>query len=327
MRIRSMMRRAAEAPANLFWGAVERIGGRGEPPPIQSVDAESRTQVDRYWSEHTVNSVPFKTARQSRKYLEWRSNAYPLFAEFMELYKGHDGEVVLDYGCGPGNDLVGFAIHTGAKKIIGIDISEKALNLARGRLALHGVEPGRVELIHSADSVSTLPLGDASVDYVHCAGVLQHTSSPETLVGEFYRVMRPGSRASVMVYNRDSVWLHLYTAYQRIILEGAFEGMDAYEAFSKNVDGVGCPLARCYGERDFVSMCERAGFRAEYVGGYYSDTELAALAEHKEAALRDDRLAEEHKSFIRELVTDERGFAKYRGKHAGIGGVYRLYKA
>jgi ubiquinone/menaquinone biosynthesis C-methylase UbiE len=290
------------------------------------VGAERTTAVDRYWGEHTVNSVPFKTARESRKYLEWRSSAYPLFAEFMRLREEHDGEVVLDYGCGPGDDLVGFAIYTRAKKIIGVDISAKALNLARGRLALHRVEPGRVELIHSADSVQTIPLGDASVDYVHCAGVLQHTSNPRALLGEFYRVLRPDSHACVMVYNRDSVWLHLYTAYQKMIVEGEFPGMDAYEAFSKNVDGVGCPLARCYRAEEFVSMCEEAGFRAEYVGGYLSDTELRALERLRAEALRDERLAEEHKSFIKDLATDERGFPLYRGKHAGVGGVYRLHK-
>ena len=27
-----------------------------------------------------------------------------------------------------------------------------------------------------------------------------------------------------MVYNRDSVWLHLYTAYERMIRDAAFDG-------------------------------------------------------------------------------------------------------
>lgn len=326
MGIQRVINGAVAASTNLFWGAVESLRGRGQPPSIKSVDAESLTQVDRYWSRHTVNSAPFKTAHQSRKYLEWRSKAYPLFAEFMQLYNDHDDQVVLDYGCGPGNDLVGFAIYTRAKRIVGVDISEKALNLARGRLALHRVEPDRVELIHSADSVSTIPLADGSVDYVHCAGVLQHTSNPESLLREFYRVLRPNSRACIMVYNRDSLWLHLYTAYQKIILENAFPGMDAFEAFSKNVDGVGCPLARCYGPQDFISMCNEKGFQTEYIGGYFSDAELDTFKKYEGQALNDERLADEHKNFIKELVRDERGFPKYKGKHAGVGGVYRLHK-
>jgi hypothetical protein len=28
----------------------------------------------------------------------------------------------LDYGCGPGNDVVGFLLHTNAKQVIGMDV-------------------------------------------------------------------------------------------------------------------------------------------------------------------------------------------------------------
>ena len=44
---------------------------------------------------------------------------YPLFREFAHPWGDHDGEVVLDYGCGPGNDVTGFLLHTKAKRVIG----------------------------------------------------------------------------------------------------------------------------------------------------------------------------------------------------------------
>src|SRR5215475_4593523 len=103
---------------------------------IKQLTNTSLTPVDVYWGEHTVNSVPFKTADESLKYLQWRSEQYPAFHEFMQLYGNHDDQVVLDYGCGPGNDLVGFLVYTNAKEVIGIDVSEKALGLAMQRLAL-----------------------------------------------------------------------------------------------------------------------------------------------------------------------------------------------
>ena len=55
------------------------------------------------------------------------------------MWGEHDGEVILDYGCGPGNDLVGYALYTGARRIVGVDVSPRALELARDRLALHGI--------------------------------------------------------------------------------------------------------------------------------------------------------------------------------------------
>jgi ubiquinone/menaquinone biosynthesis C-methylase UbiE len=293
---------------------------------IQRVDYRETTAVDSYWGQHTVNSNRFKNVEKSLKYLEWRFTEYPLFRELMDLYGRHDNEVVLDYGCGPGNDLVGFLVHTRAKKVIGIDVSWKALHLARTRLALHGVEPGRLDLIQVTDSAPGIPLEEESVDYIYCEGVLHHVSHPHTILKEFNRVLKRGSSACIMVYNRNSLWLHLYTAYQKMILENAFPGMDLLEAFSKNTDGQQCPIARCYAPGEFMAMCRDAHFYVEYAGGYFSSYELKLWQDLGEKALRDDRLGTEQKQFLSSLNKDQDGYPRYKGKHAGIGGVYRLRK-
>jgi ubiquinone/menaquinone biosynthesis C-methylase UbiE len=266
-----------------------------------------------------------KTAHQSEKYLEWRFSINPLFKELMGLWGNHDNDVILDYGCGPGSDLVGFLAFTNAKKVIGIDVSEKALRFASRRLALHRVNLNRVELIHTSDSANTIPIVDNSVDYIYCEGVLHHTSKPEALLKEFYRVLKPGAQACIMVYNRDSMWIRLGVAYHVQILERKHMGLTPYQAFEKEAD-CGAPIARCYKAHEFISICKDAGFGAEYVGGYFSELELNLLKKYWQSALQDKRLGEEHKDFLRNLTFDERGFPKYEGKHAGIGGVYRLYK-
>jgi SAM-dependent methyltransferase len=180
-------------------------------------------------------------------------------------------------------------------------------------------------LIQTTDEASTIPLEGNSVDFINCQGVLQHASHPERVLREFYRVMKPHARAVVMVYNRDSLWLHLYTAYQCLVLQDAFPGMNAYEAFNRNVDGIACPIARAYAERDFRSLCQEVGFTVDYVGGYLAETEMASLERYHASALQDARLQDEHKQFLRNLTYDRSGYPLYKGKHAGIGGVYRLY--
>jgi ubiquinone/menaquinone biosynthesis C-methylase UbiE len=299
------------------------------PTLLRSLTSRARggNPVDAYWNEHTVNSTPFQSAEESLRYLEWRFEEYPLFREFMGLYGRHDGEVVLDYGCGPGNDLVGFLVHTAARKVIGLDVSAKALALARQRLALHAPDPARVELIQVTDASPAVPLPADCADYVYCEGVLQHTSNPAAILAEFHRILRPGGRACVMVYNRDSLWLHLYTAYVKQILEGAFAGLPIEEAFARNTDGQACPIARCYAGEEFAALCRGAGFAAEFVGGYLSRWELTCLGRFGRQALEDDRLPAEHRAFLRELTHDPTGYPVYRGKHAGVGGVYRLAKA
>ncbi len=317
--------------ADLFWSVTGKLSTPGPKPAITTLRSEETTEVDSFWGAHTVDTTQFKSALQSKKHLVWRASLYPLFTELMNLYGTHDNQVVLDYGCGPGNDLVGYCIYTKARKIIGIDISAKALAMAQHRLSLHRVDPDRVELICSADTATTIPLADNSVDYLQCLGVLHHTSHPEALLQEFARVLKPGAEARVMVYNRDSVWLHLYVAYERLVLQDAFPGNDAYEIFHRTVDveddGTGnCPVARCHNWEEFSRVCEANGFRTEYLGGYHSDVELNSLARYLQAALQDPRLGEEHRVFLSKLTMDENGFPIYEGKHAGLGGVYRLFK-
>lgn len=314
---------------------LERFGLRGAPDdpvpqeellPVKKVETEQKTVVDSYWSEHTVNSRPFRTARESEEYLVWRTSVYPKLKELMQLYGEHDDEVILDYGCGPGNDVTGFAIHTNARKVIGIDVSPKALALANHRLALHGVDPDRIELIQSSDSQTKVPLEDSSVDYINCAGVLHHTSDPLALLKEFHRILKPGSRACIMVYNRDSLWYHLFTAYERMIVQGAFKGLSVEEAFGRNTDGENCPIARCYSADEFIASCREAGFDCEYAGGYLSDTELSSYKKYGKKALADKRLNDEHKEFIAALTFDAEGLPRFRHHYAGIGGVYWLRK-
>lgn len=311
-------------------GAAEHLEsvltGRGDPDaiPITVAAADQPTPVDAYWAEHTVHSTPFRSARASLRYLRRRAQEYPLFKPLMGLYGDHRHETVLDYGCGPGNDLVGFLVHGRANRVIGMDISRKALELARQRLALHRIDGLRVSLVQVADGAASIPLDDASVDLVYCEGVLHHTSHPDELLREFKRVLRPGAKAAIMVYNRDSLWYHLYTAYQRQVLDGAYPGLGIDEAFQRNTDGEDCPISRSYEPGSFVAECEAVGFQARFVGGYFAKLELDLFKSLAARAVADERLGEDHRQFLRELQAGSDGLPRYRGQYAGIGGVYHL---
>ena len=313
-----------------IWKALLKVWKRSAAPPplpIRTVDDSHLTSTDLYWGQHTVNSTPFKSTAASLSYLEWRFEQYPMFRELMQLYGEHEDQIILDYGCGPGNDLVGFLVYSKPKKVIGIDVSLKALDLAAGRLALHNIDPARIELIRTTDSNTTIPLRGDSVDYIYCGGVLHHTSDPEAILQEFYRVLRPGSQACVMVYNRNSLWLHLYTAYDKMVLKKAFSNLSLAEAFSKNTDGEACPISRCYAPEEFIAICKQAGFRQlEFVGAYLSLRELSLLKDLGRKAIEDNHLGTEHREFLRRITYDKNGYPMYQGRHAGIGGVYRLFK-
>ena len=289
-------------------------------PPIQSQGAAEATAVEAYWSEHTVNSTPFRNARQSARYLDRRARQYPLFREHMDVPGEHHGAVVLDYGCGPGDDMVEFLLRSGAAKVVGADVSPKALALCAGRLALHAQAEGRAELYRVPDD-DAVPLADESVDHVHSGGVIHHASDPARVLRELRRVLRPGGRGRIMVYNRHSVWFQLFVPYLLQLRRGRYADLPVEDAFARTTDGEDCPVSRCYAPAQFAALCAGAGLEARFVGGYFHRFELRWMRSLRRAHA-DERLAAEHREFLGALERDERGHPRYDGRHAGIGGCY-----
>jgi SAM-dependent methyltransferase len=304
-----------------------KVAPKGPSAEIVTSRGSGATVVDEYWNHHTIHTKPFISAHESEEYLRNRNAAYPMFVELMDLYGDHAGQVVLDYGCGPGDDVTGFLLWSKARKVIGMDVSEKALKLVRLRLALHRVGTDRVELIRITDATGTIPLPDASVGWIQCGGVLHHTSHPHAIVKEFRRILKPGGEGRLMLYNRDSVMYHVWIAYAQVIVNNAYPGLSVDQAFTRSTDGPDCPISDAWAPQRVLDMIRAAGLEGSYRGGYLSVMELDWLNQYGAAAKSDPRLGDEHKEFISELTTDSRGLPMWRGKYAGIGGVYTIRNA
>lgn len=280
------------------------------------------SKVDEYWSEHTVRSDYFVSKEKEQEFNKWRLDLYPFYWEFMKFYEPHKNEIIVDYGCGPGNDLVHF-IKTEAKKIIGIDISDKALSFAKHRLSLYN-SPIPVELIKINDDIPTIPLKNNSIDYIICSGVLHHVSQPLSILKEFFRILKSNSLIRIMVYNRNSIFFHLYIAYLR---QGGFPNNNADIVFSKTTDGEHCPKSIAYIPKDFVKICNKIGFQTKYIGGYFSSKDsIKYLNDYKQTAINTKNLKQEHRDFLSSIEIDKEGYPTHEGKYCGIGGVYELYK-
>jgi SAM-dependent methyltransferase len=234
---------------------------------------------------------------------------------------GADGKVVVDFGCGPGNDLVGFGHFSRPARLIGIDVSAPALGLARRRVALHNTD---AELIRIGEAPSVVPLATGSVDLVHCSGVLMITPNPGDILREFRRILRRDGYAQVMVYHYDSLWMHLYVAYVKMLVEARYAGLTKQEAFTRSTDGEDCPISTAYRFEEFAELAAAAGLRCELAGVSISTTEMRLLPD-RFAALEDKRLDRESCDFLYDLRFDDRGFPVYRGRIAGINLACRLY--
>ncbi|HVT47903.1 MAG TPA: class I SAM-dependent methyltransferase [Vicinamibacterales bacterium] len=121
------------------------------------------------------------------------------------------GRTVLDAGCGAGVEVVRFA--RGGARVIGLDLSERAIELAAKNLTAQSLTAALV--VGDAES---LALASESVDFVYAHGLVQYAADDRRAVAECYRVLRPGGTAIFQVYNRIS-WLNALSKVMRTPLE------------------------------------------------------------------------------------------------------------
>ena len=129
-----------------------------------------------------------------------------------------------------------------------MDVSQASLAEARHRLALHGAA---VELYEVDLEQKPLPIANSSVDLVHSSGVLHHLADPDRALRELRRVLKPGGLAQFMIYNRQSIWYHLYVPYVLQIEEGKFSDLPVDEAFRGSTDGLDCPISHAYRTEEY----------------------------------------------------------------------------
>jgi SAM-dependent methyltransferase len=128
---------------------------------------------------------------------EERYSTYPWLRQAAE-FEDHEGERVLEIGCGTGSDLLQFAKH--GAKAVGIDVTPEHIRLANRRVG------NAARLLRA--SATLLPFSDNSFDYVYSHGVVHHIDHPRSVVTEIFRVLRPQGRFNIQVYALWS-WAHL----------------------------------------------------------------------------------------------------------------------
>lgn len=114
-----------------------------------------------------------------------------LVVPLLEAAGVDSGTRVLDVACGPGH-IAAAAAAKGAKPV-GLDAAEGMVAVARARYADIEFQWGDAE---------RMPFADASFDAVVAGFVVNHLPRPERALAEFARVVRPGGRVAVTVWDR-----------------------------------------------------------------------------------------------------------------------------
>jgi len=146
---------------------------------------------------------------------------------------------VLDVGCGTG--LVGRALRARgfAGRIVGLDISEASLEIARQSGAYDALEP--------ADLQQRLAFDDAGFGAVVCVGVMTYLPEVEAVWREFARVTRPPG--VVVVTQREDLWQgrDCPAVVDRLQEEGVWVPLDITGPAPYLPEGYGgTPAVACY---------------------------------------------------------------------------------
>ena len=237
-----------------------------------------KERVRAFWQEHPcgtkfADAEPgsprfYELVEEHRYTKEWHIPAAAAFSSAAGLK-------VLEIGCGLGTDGAQFA-KAGAD-YTGVDLTEAAVELARKRFEISGL-PGKFQ---TADA-ENLEFAEETFDLVYSHGVLHHTPDTAGAVREIHRVLRPGGRAVVMLYHRDSYNyrvnisvlrragarllksesgirlvnritgepLESLREHARLLQNGEENYLKPDEFLSQNTDGAGNPLARVYSTKE-----------------------------------------------------------------------------
>lgn len=166
-----MSENALKARVRAFWD--------NEPCGTRTADAQPGT-------------LEFFRAVEAHRYAQ--EFHIPLVAGFEDVA----GKRVLEIGGGLGTDGRQFA-RNGAI-YVDLDLSRNSLAMARRGFA-HEQLPG--SFAHG--DAENQPFGNETFDVVYSHGVLHHTPDTVRAVGEVWRVLKRGGRATIMLYARGSL--------------------------------------------------------------------------------------------------------------------------
>jgi len=191
------------------------------------------------------DASPGELARFDAAYLE----LYPYLLDYFPR-EWVEGRQTLEVGLGYGT--LSEALARMGADYHGLDIASGPVEMVRHRLAsVTGARPEQVQ----QGSVLALPFADASFDLVASIGCLHHTGDLFGAIQEVRRVLRPGGRLVMMVYNRRSLRRLLADPAGAVRNRGESTSADEQTRarYDATTDGAAAP------HTDFVTAAELRG--------------------------------------------------------------------
>lgn len=164
-----------------------------------------------------------------------------------------NGKTILDFGSGTGITADHYAADN---KVMAIEPSEETL---ANQVNINGYQ----QIIGSTDELKNLP--SESFDYIFCHNVLEYAEDRELIIREFYRLLKPNGKLSIVKHNRSGRVMQMVVLLNNFdeankLLDGhnsnaqQFGTINYYEDGDINYWCTGLVLQQTYGLRTFWDL-------------------------------------------------------------------------
>ncbi len=187
------------------------------------------------------------------------------------------GGMLLDVAVGTGDLAIEVLRQGKAEKVVGIDISDGMMEVAKAKINRLGLD-GKVELLHA--DCAQLPFADNSFDAVTCGYGVRNFELLDQSLAEMHRVLRPGGELRILefTYPTQGAIRLLYDFYltkvmprigKRLTHQGesfvyfmnSIKRFDKGDAFLAHLESVGfaegCFVQQTFGISSLYMACKK----------------------------------------------------------------------
>jgi ubiquinone/menaquinone biosynthesis C-methylase UbiE len=185
--------------------ATHKMAAVMESEPLASEQSQTDERNAAFWDELCGTGLARDLGIETidpgslRRFDDAYMAFYPYLWQYLELDR-IQGRRVLEIGLGFGT--VGELLAAAGAVYHGVDIAGGPVEMMRERLRMKGLDG--VDRVQQASALA-LPYEDGTFDRVYTIGCLHHTGDTPKGVSEVYRVLAPGGRAVVMLYNAHAL--------------------------------------------------------------------------------------------------------------------------
>ncbi len=165
-----------------------------------------KEEIKKFWNQNPVGE----------NFVEYGDGGIEFFNRYDEFRYRTEGHIlseldkidfknkdVLEIGIGQAADSMQI-VQRGAN-YYGIDLTEKSIKRIKDRFALLNLPYKEIQVANA----ERIPYPDDFFDIVYSHGVIHHSPNIENIVDEIRRVLKPGGKAVIMLYHKNSFNYHI----------------------------------------------------------------------------------------------------------------------